>query len=368
MTATTDHRAALRTVWAISLLTAFVVAVVSTSGAYLSNVMEEGWSEFYLSFFRWSFIYWGAWGVLAPFVYQWSTRNLIDARAWKPALLKLVAGAFFFTLLHVLIEATSMRIVPQYRHLHGGTYWGAVLAHGRQSAYANFATYTVIAGFCQGLGYYRRYKEEETNAALLQSTVARAELQMLRMQLQPHFLFNTLHSISTLMHRDVEAADRMLIGLSDLLRRVMETSRTQLVPLEYEVSFLKAYLDIEQVRFGDRLRIRYDIPDDTRLIEVPNLILQPLIENAIKHGFEQTGRPFSLLIQAERSGDRLRIRVEDDGVGLPHGFSETRFGIGLGLTRDRLRLLYEDRSRFTIEPISSGGTRAYVELPIDEDS
>jgi LytS/YehU family sensor histidine kinase len=183
------------------------------------------------------------------------------------------------------------------------------------------------------------------------------------MQLHPHFLFNTLHSISTLMHRDVDEADRTLLKLSDLLRRIIESTRTQKVTLSEELAFLRAYLDIEQVRFGDRLTVTYDVSEEAATEDVPNLVLQPLIENAIRHGFQPSGRPFALTIRARTSGDRLTVVVSDSGVGLPDGFDETDYGVGLRLTKERLRLLYGPAATLTLSGSENGGTSARIELP-----
>jgi LytS/YehU family sensor histidine kinase len=196
----------------------------------------------------------------------------------------------------------------------------------------------------------------------LEKRLAEAKLQALQMQLNPHFLFNTLHSISALMHRDVEAADRMIVLLSDLLRRALDGTKEHEVPLAQELDLLDRYLEIERTRFGDRLSVEVDIAPETLTARVPNLILQPLVENAIKHGIERVAGPRKIQLQAQRRAGRLILAVSDDGAGLATG-GAVREGIGLSNTRARLQELYGQDQQLALTARAGGGLTVTLELP-----
>jgi LytS/YehU family sensor histidine kinase len=181
------------------------------------------------------------------------------------------------------------------------------------------------------------------------------------MQLNPHFLFNSLHSVSALMHRDVELADRMLTQLGDLLRAALANSNTQEVPLRQELDFLLRYLEIEQTRFGDRLAVTMEIAPETLDAWVPNLILQPLVENAIRHGIEPHAKPGRIELRAHRQDGVLALEVCDTGPGL-RGAPATE-GIGLSNTRARLRELYGAAHHFQLQDGSDGGLRVRLSIP-----
>jgi len=205
------------------------------------------------------------------------------------------------------------------------------------------------------------YREQELAAAQLETQLVQAQLQALQMQLQPHFLFNTLHAISTLMHRDVDAAEKMLARLSDLLRLTLENGSTQTVMLKDELEFLKKYLEIEEIRFADRLTIRTAIAPDALDALVPNLILQPIVENAIRHGIAPRAQPGRVEITARRVDGKLRLEVQDDGPGLRPG--NGREGLGLKNTRERLARLYQGAHRLELESPPEGGVRVTLEIP-----
>jgi LytS/YehU family sensor histidine kinase len=182
------------------------------------------------------------------------------------------------------------------------------------------------------------------------------------MQLNPHFLFNTLHSISSLMHKDVEAADRMIMRLSDLLRAALSSADTQEVSLRKELELLQLYLGIEQIRFGDRLSVQMNVADEALDAQVPNLILQPLVENAIRHGIEPRARPGKIELHACRQADALSLAVCDNGKGIPDA-KPAREGVGLSNTRERLRELYGEAHRFELRQGAEGGLRVEMTIP-----
>ncbi len=194
----------------------------------------------------------------------------------------------------------------------------------------------------------------------LEAQLADARLQTLRSQLQPHFLFNALNTISVLMHENVDAADRILLQLSALLRRSLDSTEAHEVTLGEEIGFLERYFEIEQARFGERLSYRILIPDQVLEARVPNLILQPLVENALRHGLATRAGPGRVEIKADRQADSLLLCVVDDGRGLPPATTER---VGLTNTRARLRLLYGDRQRLDVRNSDDGGVIAEIELP-----
>jgi len=222
-------------------------------------------------------------------------------------------------------------------------------------------TYWVILVVLRGLESRRHLRGERLRNAQLETQLAQSQLQALRMQLQPHFLFNTLNAISALALADPLQARLMIARLSDFLRLTLEERHAPQVPLSRELDFLSCYLDIQQVRFQDRLSTELDVADDTLAAAVPNLILQPLVENALRHGLQDKPGAGILRISTRRDGAQLQLRVDDDGLGLPlQGASE---GIGLGNTRSRLRMLFGDLARLELTPLAGGGTRAEVRLP-----
>jgi sensor histidine kinase YesM len=210
--------------------------------------------------------------------------------------------------------------------------------------------------------YYNRYKEHELKAAQLESQLAQAQLQALKMQLQPHFLFNTLNAIVVLIQKDPELARRTVGRLSELLRYTLDNVGSQEVSLREELDFLERYLQIEQTRFGDRLKVKLNVSDETREATVPNMILQPLVENAIKHGIARRRGDAVIEVSALREENRLRMSVRDNGVGVTHN-DERREGIGLASTRARLRELYGDQQHFELFCSKEGGAEATVIIP-----
>jgi sensor histidine kinase YesM len=224
--------------------------------------------------------------------------------------------------------------------------------------------YWLIVMISHAIYYYTRYREGELRASQLQAQLARAELQALKMQLHPHFLFNTLHSISALQLKDIEAANRMIARLGDFLRLTLDNSGAQEVTLQKELEFLKCYLEIESIRFQDRLSVNMEIEPQTLDARVPNLILQPIVENAIKHGIAPRAAPGRLSIRVRRAGSLLEIEVEDNGRGMQKAGRKIKEGLGLSNTRARLDQLYGSGYRLDFVNVSEGGLRVTLEIPL----
>ena len=207
-----------------------------------------------------------------------------------------------------------------------------------------------IIGVAHAVFYYRETQHRALLNAQLETRLVAAHLQTLQSQLHPHFLFNTLHAISVLMHRDVQAADRMLIRLGDLLRMTLDTAARPEIRLSEEMDFLSKYLQIEQVRLGDRLGVSFDVDNDVLDAVVPALILQPLVENAIKHGIAPDTRPGRIAIAARKEGDMLVMTVSDTGPGpSERAMASLSTGIGVSNTRARLSTRFGARFRFEFQ-------------------
>lgn len=233
--------------------------------------------------------------------------------------------------------------------------------------------YMLIALTAYSFSYYGRFREGQLRTLQLEGQLSQAQLQALKMQLHPHFLFNTLHSISALLTKDTEAARTMITRLGDFLRLTLENSGSQEVTLEEEMQFLYCYLEIERIRFQDRLLTRIDVPAPVLDAKVPNLILQPIVENAIRHGIAPRSTAGVIEIEAKQRNGMLRIQVRDNGPGLPaHRTYENLFkkGVGLANTETRLERMYGSSHLLDLTNNDGGGLVVTLELPFhrEEDS
>ena len=225
--------------------------------------------------------------------------------------------------------------------------------------------YWSLVGVCQAITNFRSSQERERRAVELEARLTSAKLQALRMQINPHFLFNTLNSIATLVYVNPRAADEMLGDLSELLRRSLDSMEEQEIPLAQELEFIGAYLSVEQKRFGERLRVEQSVPDELMKALVPALILQPLVENAIRHGIEPRRGPGLISIEAKLEDKHLHLIVRDNGRGLPGADSNSpvRRGIGLANTQARLEGLYGQEQNFSFASAEPQGCRVDIHLP-----
>lgn len=216
-----------------------------------------------------------------------------------------------------------------------------------------------VLGAYHAFRLYMKSTRQQLEASEMENQLVRAQNQALRMQLQPHFLFNTLNSIATLIHSDPEAADRMMVRLADLLRTALDSAATQEVELQQELTFIEKYLAIELIRYSDRLTVRFDIAPDALAARVPAFLLQPLVENAIKHGIAHVSGPCTITVRAGRDGEYLNLEVEDTG----RGFEQAHEGIGTRNTVARLSLLYKNRQSFALTSEPGKGTVASIRIP-----
>ncbi len=307
--------------------------------------------------------FWGLWGLAAPLVVAAVRRWPLErARLARTLPVHVAVGVAL-----ALVQATLVALLvvelfgPGEPTLSFGRVFSGYLLNRWQLA---LLVYALAAGAWQVAESRRRLRAREVQAARLEAQLAQAQLTALEMQLHPHFLFNTLQAISTLVTEDPAAARRMLVLLGDLLRAVLDGAGQAEVPLGRELDFVGRYLEIERTRFPDRLAVAIEVPAPLRSARVPNLLLQPLVENAIRHGIAPRTEPGRVTIRAARAGDRLTVEVLDDGAG-PGGTPAGTNGRGLGLatTRARLEQLYGTAQRLAVERRAEGGTRVRVELP-----
>jgi LytS/YehU family sensor histidine kinase len=225
-------------------------------------------------------------------------------------------------------------------------------------------TYFPIVLIAHVASYYQRFREREVRTSQLQAQLAKARTQALKSQLQPHFLFNTLNSISALMLTDVEAADRMITRLGDLLRISLETAETQMTTLSRELEFVNCYVEIEKVRFEERLKVSIDVDPETLDAVVPHLLLQPLVDNAIKHGISRLVAGGEIRISATTDKTDLHLEVRDNGPGILEQSRRQSSGVGLRITRERLETIYGQHQSLELLTSPEGGAVARVSIPL----
>ena len=321
-----------------------VFYAVTTSLTYLSTGRPANWA---ITFQRSLSEYW-LWALLTPAVVWLARRFPISGpRRWAHLTLHLVLGAAT-AVLKTIADREIFAMLSGFRMY-------LLLS----TVSLQLTTYFAIVAATHGFEYYRRSREREH----LEARLAEARLQLLSMQLQPHFLFNTLNTIAELVHDDPEAADRMISGLSDLLRRTLDLGDAQEIRLDEELDALSRYLDIQKIRFGDRLQVDIEAPLELRDASVPPLLLQPLVENSIRHGLAARATAGRIQIRVGRKDARLVIDVLDDGDGVTQEAIGVRRGIGLNNVRTRLETLYGSGATFTMSREAGVGTRVSIEIP-----
>jgi sensor histidine kinase YesM len=332
--------------------------------------------------FVWNLLAFYLWALLTPLIARLARRYRLDRQHWPRSLFLVhLPASLLFPALHLCLYLSLFWLVGGVLTKEYPTY----LSLYRYQLFSNLSVtvsiYWLVLIAINALDYYQSFRVAEVKASELRAQLAQAQLRALKMQLHPHFLFNTLNSISALLHRDAEAADQMVARLGDFLRLTLENSGDQEVTLEQELEFLRCYLEIEIVRFHDRLSVETEIEPQTLQARVPNLILQPLVENAIRHGISRQSAPGRLAIRAARREGRLLLQVEDNGPGLsliseggaiaPVAATHTTAtpartltgGVGLANTRARLQHLYGAEHRLELTRATPRGMLVTLEIP-----
>jgi signal transduction histidine kinase len=296
------------------------------------------------------------------FVVRLTRRFPIDRANWRRHLALHIGASFNLALLHLLASV----LLQDLLHAAAGEPYAVLTGlvdNFTVQYHWNVVVYWGILGVAHAREYHRDREEHRLRAARLAARLAQARLQALTLELRPHFLFNALNAIAELIHEDPDAAERMVQGLGDLLRRTLETDGAQEVPLHRELDLTADYLSIERARFQDRLRVEYDVTPDARAARVPPMLLLPLVENAVRHGLAQRGGAGCVGIRARRVGERLELEVWDDGAGLADRKETERRGIGLDNTRERLSQLYGSVSTLELVARDPRGVMARVTVP-----
>jgi two-component system LytT family sensor kinase len=329
-------------------------ALFAASQSYLSRAYSQRIA--FKPAFLYSLLDSCTWALLTPLVLWLGARFAIRKSNWWYSVPLQIVSAIVFAIVHVQI---FVRLLPMIGYQSSPRVTASVFL---ARLHSDLLTYWMLIGLRHAVDYYRKYRDREMQATQLEARLAQAQLQVLKMQLQPHFLFNTLHAISALVHKDVEAADRMITRLSEFLRLTLDSAGVQEIALKGELDSLDKYLEIEQVRFGDRLTVVRSIGPETLDLLVPNLILQPLVENAVRHSIAPRASGGRIEICARREGGNLTIEVRDDGLGARTG--QLREGVGLTNTRARLRQLYGSAQAMDLGPGPGGGFQVRLSLPV----
>lgn len=310
------------------------------------------------------------WAAITTFVFSLVGRHPVDrANLVRRGLLYLALGIVVAILIDAFVAYLRFGVffLPRRRPPGGHSpFFGLA----RLFWLDDLITYVAVLAASLARYFFLRFharREEMTSlvaeSARLQAQLAEARLSALRTQLNPHFLFNTLNAVSSLVERDPKGVRRMIARLSDLLRHTLEGSEQQQVPLDRELSFLERYLDIMRIRFEGKLDVSVDVPSTLHTALVPNLFLQPLVENALEHGVGNIAGAARLEIAARRDDEMLHVSVFDNGAGIGEGHDESREGVGLGNTRQRLAQLYGEQQSLVIRRADRGGTIVEVTLP-----
>ncbi len=373
--------------WLVIIALWALLGVIYAGPIYLETHLENmGHSPWRV--FSWGILVWLAWAPLTPAIVWLARRFSLIGETWKSSLLVHVPAFLLISIAHSAAATAITLSLRPFDDMSSSpkTFWPHVLLRAQGSFGSDLLVYAGVIGVCYALDYYRKYREREFVATRLEAQLAQAQLDSLRMQLHPHFLFNTLNSIVGLVRdnknnaavsmlvglvRDQKnhAAVNMLVGLSDLLRHTLDHSARQEVELREELNFIKLYLSIQEMRFSDRLQIEFDIDPATTKAMVPNLILQPLTENALRHGFGRSADRGVVGISSAVANGHLRLTVYDNGAGLPDDWQlNGSRGIGLANTVARLQQLYDDDHQFDIRNRDGGGVEAAIVMPLRTSS
>src|SRR6185503_17672103 len=356
----------MRMKWLAIVAVWAVLGVIYAAPIYI-EVRAEQHGHMAWRIFSWGILTWLAWAPLTPAIVWLARRYSLVGEAWKRSLIVHVPAFLLMSALHSAAATAVTLWIQPFDNMGDSPkeFWPRFIGRLQGSFGSDLLVYGAVIGVFYAIDYYRKYREREFLASRLEAQLAQAQLDSLRMQLHPHFLFNTLNGIVGLVRDNKnKAAVNMLVGLSDLLRHTLEHSSRHEVELREEINFIKLYLSIQEVRFSDRLRIEFDIDPRTTKALVPNLILQPLTENALRHGIGRSTNSGLLGISSAVTDGHLRLTVYDEGAGLPDDWQlKGSVGIGLADTIARLQQLYDDDQQFDIRNRPEGGVEVVIVMP-----
>jgi hypothetical protein len=338
-----------------------LLSCVFSSQLFLSGYVTP-WTHAFMA----ELVYWLAWGALLPALFGWC--RLLRDHGMAVRIAGWLLGALLTAVLEPLITQSIL-----FASASAGLCIGncELVARPLSAEWLNYVVRVagvnmpVYAGFVlawHAATYYRESRDRQLRATELESLLHQSRLEALRSQLNPHFLFNALHSIAELVHANPRLAEQLIVRLGELLRKVLQSPTHAEVPLSEELEFIRAYVDIEQLRLGDRLKVSWDVDEAAMPALVPSLLLQPLVENAIQHGIAVSAAGGSLKIHARREGDSLLLQVSDSGPGLAAAPARNNPGIGLANTRQRLERLFGERHSLDLH--SNHGLTVSLRIPL----
>jgi two-component system LytT family sensor kinase len=363
---TSEKRAGSRRAWALGVIVVWLVlSLISASQRYADSLQTSspvGFSEFLF----WSLGIWSYWALVTPLIFKLAERIPLSKGRLSRATAAHFAFSLLFGLSHIALFACLGMLFGRTRPGVTTTFAFEFGRGLRAFLYVELIIYWAILGAAVARDSFRKYREREARARELEAQLGLARLEALRMQIQPHFLFNALNTVAMLVRNNESgAAVQMVAGIGELLRVTLDQNSEQEVPLADELGFVRRYLAIEEFRFPDRLRVEVDVPEELLSASVPNLILQPLVENAIRHGVAKSSSSSFVRISARRQNGWLELAVEDDGPGLPTDWRpRAERGVGLRNVRSRMEQLYGSRQEFVILNTEPEGTAARLRIPL----
>ncbi len=343
--------------WAFSFLCWTLFAVFDSAGSY-TYIAWTGSKPILHDVVEWNFSYAYSWVLATPLIYEIALRFNFNRNEWRRSVAVHAGASLLITL------AVSCLFIA----------WNTVIGLADTATpfklrlldlcLENLPRCFATMGVAQTISYYARWREREAQSSKLETQLAQAQLEILRSQFEPHFLFNTLNSIATLIRRDPVSAERMTVQLGRLLRASLERVGTQEISLQQELEFLQDYLKIQQTRFGDRLEVKVSVDPALLMFPLPSMILQPLVENAIRHGIAESAALGRIEIRAERDAVSLRIIISDNGPGMKNETRQQGNGFGLRSTRARLRQLYGEHHEFRMKYNPGEGCTVMLAVPL----
>lgn len=361
-----DHPIPTRWIIAIGIATAAVLALGVSTQTYLSML---GHGHAFRRILIWQLSSWSFWGFVAPLVLRRGAAVASPSRAGWSVPPRLVALGIGLMAAHAALVAQLAVWVQPFTPVDTYSFFGALRSQAPALIAIDTLAYVLLLAVGGALAAHYRAQRLELRESRLEAELTRAQLHALRLEIEPHFLFNTLNSIAALIRlKDSRRALEMLVDLSQFMRSNLDQATdksVQLVPLSTEIEWVKRYVKLQQTRFGDRLDVRYEIDSESLEAQVPTLLLQPIVENALRHGAARQTQPCHVVVGAAFERDRLKLWVTDDGAGLPPDFDLDRHaGTGLRNIESRLEHLYGSAAALEVRRGASGGAIVSVTLPM----
>lgn len=342
------------------IVSGWALVVITFASQWYGYDAGHGIEDRFLYYLGWSFY---LWGVLTPLALWLARRYPIEGGNWRRTVLLHVAASLLFTTVQLSVEA----LIAWFGASDESSLWAMVRHYLTEHTQIGLMSYWVVIGAAQFYRIHEQGRERELRAAQLEARLAAARMENLRAQLHPHFLFNTLQAAATLLHEDPRAAEDILLCLSELLRVSLEEMRTHEIPLAREIEFLEQYIGIQRRRFGTRLEFDLQIASDTLECAVPTLILQPLVENAVRHGVGKHKDADVVTVSAFRQRNQLCLRVANLSSSLGDVLERAPSrGVGLANTRGRLEQLYGSEQALSLYNLNPRGVCVQVSIPMHQ--